>query len=237
MLKTAMVLAAGKGERLYPLTKDLPKPLLKVGDKPIIEYNLSLLKEHGIKNVYVNTCYLSNKIEEYFTERKDDGLNIQLSIETEILGTAGGVKKLASKFTETFIVVSGDLLTTVNIKDMFFFHKEKKSHFTMGLTKVENPSQFGIVIIDDNAKIIRFKEKPKKKEEIFSNTINTGIYIIEPYVLDFIPENTFFDFSKDLFPILLQNKTPFYGYTFDSLWRDLGTISELEKADKELNNL
>ncbi len=236
MLKTAMIMAAGKGERLYPLTKDLPKPLLKLGDKPIIEYNLSLLKKHNIKNVFINACYLSDKMEEYFAKRENDGLNIHLNIEPEILGTAGGVKNLSSKFSETFVVVSGDLLTTINIEDMYKFHKEKNSHFTIGLTEVEDPSHFGIVITDNNGKIIRFKEKPKNKEEVFSNIINTGVYIIEPYILDFIPENTFFDFSKNLFPILLKKNIPFYGYLFKGLWRDLGTISELEKAEKELNN-
>lgn len=229
-----MVLAAGKGTRLYPYTEDKPKPLVEVNHKPIIEYNLNLLEKHGIYNVCVNTCYLSEVMLDYFQKRDKDSLNITVNEEKKMLGSAGGVKAFEKNFGSTTVVLSGDLLTNVNLSDMLEFHYSKKSTFTMGLTEVKDPRAYGIVVLNKEQKIVRFQEKPKTIEEAFSNLINTGIYIFEPHILKYIPNNEFFDFSNDLFPILLKEESDFYGYKMKDYWRDLGSVEQLNLADKDL---
>lgn len=236
MVKKAMVLAAGNGTRLHPLTLSNPKPLLMLNNKPIIEYNLDLLKKHGIEEVYINACYLSNKMVEYFKYRPKDELTIHLNVEEKMMGSAGGLKLLEDKLQETFLVVSGDLLTNAPLNHLISSHKEKGALASMGLTKVQDPRQYGIVVVNEEDRIIRFQEKPKTLEEAFSDLINVGIYVFEPTIFSYIPEDTFFDFSKDLFPILLEGKAPLFAFPIHSYWRDLGTIPELEIAENDIKN-
>jgi len=161
------------------------------------------------------------------------GASILYSFEEKPAGTAGAVKKVEDFIDGTFVVASGDVLADVNIKSLFDYHKKKGAKATIALTEVKNPEDFGIVILDKRSAIVRFKEKPKR-EEIFSNLINAGIYILEPEVLKYIPENTKFDFSKNVFPKLLENKVPLFGKKIKGLWMDIGHPEDLLKASLEI---
>ena len=196
----AMALAAGKGTRLFPLTGEIPKPMAPVVNTPIIEHIFDLLAGHGIEEVYVNVHYLADALlEAYGEESRVNGMTVHLERESELLGTAGGVKRLADRFDDTFVVVSGDALTDVNIKELVEYHKEKGALATIALRWVYDTSEFGVVEVDEEGNIQGFQEKPSPEEAI-STLANTGIYVFEPRALDYIPEGTFFDFAERRVP-------------------------------------
>ncbi len=230
----AMALAAGKGTRLFPLTGEIPKPLAPVVDTPIIGHIFGLLAAHGIDEVHVNVHYLADALlEAYGEESLTNGMKIRLNREEELLGTAGGVKRLADRFGDTFVVVSGDALTDVNIGELVRFHRKKGALATIALRRVYDTSEFGVVDISEDSDILGFQEKPDPKEAI-STLANTGIYVLEPRALDYIPEATFFDFAKDVFPKFLENGERFVGYQGDFYWSDIGTLEAYRQAQYDV---
>ncbi len=230
----AMALAAGKGTRLFPLTGEIPKPMAPVVNTPIIEHIFDLLAGHGVEEVRVNVHYLADALlEAYGEESRVNGMTVYLEREDELLGTAGGVKRLADKFDDTFVVVSGDALTDVNIGELVEFHREKGALATIALRWVYDTSEFGVVEVDDDDNIQGFQEKPSPEEAI-STLANTGIYVFEPRALDYIPEGTFFDFAKDVFPKLLENGERFVGYQEDFYWSDIGTLEAYRQAQYDV---
>ncbi len=232
----AVLMAGGSGTRLRPLTCSLPKPMVPIVNKPIIGHIVDLLKSYGIKDIIVTLHYLPTVIENYLKNGSEIGANISYSIEEgAALGTAGCVKNIESKLTETFIVISGDALTDFNLEKAIKFHKDKGSMATIVLTRVPDPLEFGVVIVDQNGKIERFLEKPTSSE-VFSDTINTGIYILEPEVLKYLPPNMEKDFSKDLFPTLLKNGDPMYGYVAEGYWCDVGNLETYRMANYDVIN-
>ena len=229
-----MALAAGKGTRLFPLTGEIPKPLAPVVDTPIIGHIFGLLAKHGIDEVHVNIYYLADALlEAYGEESRTNGMKVSLNREDELLGTAGGVKRLADHFDDTFVVVSGDALTDVDIGELVRFHREKGALATIALRRVYDTSEFGVVEIDAEGDILGFQEKPDPQEAI-STLANTGIYVLEPRALDYIPEDTFFDFAKDVFPKFLENGERFVGYQGDFYWSDIGTLAAYRQAQYDV---
>lgn len=230
----AVILAGGVGTRLKPLTERRPKPLIPVAGRPCIDYVIKSLVEAGFRQIIVTTGYMSDTLIKRIGEGGKYGASILYSFEKEPAGTAGAVKKVEKFLDKTFIVASGDVLADVDLKSLYDYHKEKGSEATMALTEVENPQEFGIVELDEDSRISRFKEKPKEDEEIFSNLINAGIYILEPEVLDYIPEKEMFDFSKQLFPRLMEEGVDIYGKKIDGLWMDIGRPKDLLQANLEI---
>jgi mannose-1-phosphate guanylyltransferase len=229
-----MVLAAGRGTRLAPLTGEVPKPMAWVANTSIIQHIFHLLVTHNISEVYVNVHYLADAfLEAYGEERRINGTTVRLSPEEKLRGTAGGVKRLERCFDETFVVVSGDALTDVDMKDLVGFHKKKGALATIALKRVSDTSEFGMVEVDEEGDILSFQEKPDLKEAI-SNLANTGIYVLEPRALSFIPENTFFDFARDVFPRFLEAGERFVGYQGDFYWSDIGTLEAYRQAQYDV---
>lgn len=230
----AMVLAAGKGTRLAPLTDDLPKPLLPLADRPIIEYIFELLRDSGISETYVNAYHLADVlVGRYGWETSMGEMMINVSREERLMGTAGGVGRLRECFNETFVVIMGDALTDVDLPAVVDFHKECGATATLALTPVADTSRFGVVELSPKGDVLAFQEKPNPGEAI-STLANTGVYVLEPEVLDYIPEDTFFDFAKDLFPRLLDAGVRFVGYEGSFYWSDVGTPSAYREAQQDL---
>ncbi|WP_024791482.1 sugar phosphate nucleotidyltransferase [Lebetimonas sp. JS032] len=218
---TAVIMAGGFGTRIQPLTHSTPKPMLPVTNIPMMEHILEKLVDFGMKEVVILLYYKPEVIKNYFGDGSRWGVKINYVLPDSDYGTAGAVKKAEEFLNKPFLIISGDLVTDFDLKKIFAFHEEKKSKLTITLTTVNNPLQFGIVIVNEDGEIEQFLEKPSWGE-VFSDTINTGIYIIEPEILGFIPKNTPFDFSKDLFPKLMNEGIKLYGYTAQGYWRDVG---------------
>jgi mannose-1-phosphate guanylyltransferase / phosphomannomutase len=228
----AVLMAGGFGKRLHPLTSNIPKPLVPICMNPVMEYVVALLKKHGITDLVVLLHHQPHLIKEYFGDGSSFGVKIEYVFAGEDYGTAGAVKFAQEHLKETFMVISADLLTDIDLTAAVGFHKQKKSKSTIVLTSVPDPLEYGIVITGDDGRIKYFLEKPSW-EEVFSDNINTGIYILEPDVLSYIPEKKQFDFSKDLFPRLLSEKTPFFGFVSGGYWKDIGNLVEYMRAHKD----
>jgi mannose-1-phosphate guanylyltransferase/phosphomannomutase len=226
----AVVMAGGEGTRLRPLTSNQPKPMVQIVGKPCMEHILELLREHDMTDVIVTVAFLPQAIRSYFGEGDTLGLSIGYSVEESPLGTAGSVKLAARQLDETFLVISGDALCDVDLTKLVEFHKERGAAVTIGLKSVENPLEFGIVVTDDEGRIERFLEKPSWGQ-VFSDTINTGIYVLEPEVLRHVPTDRPYDFSKELFPYLLEMGRPLYGYVMDGYWQDIGNLDQYRQAN------
>lgn len=226
----AVLMAGGSGTRLRPLTCDLPKPMVPILNRPIAEHIINLLKRHQITEVIATLHYLPDVLRDYFQDGSDFGIQMTYAVEEDQpLGTAGCVKNIAELLDETFLVISGDSITDFDLTAAIAFHKQKKSKATLILTRVPNPIEFGVVITDTEGRINRFLEKPSSSE-IFSDTVNTGTYILEPEVLEYLPANTECDFSKDLFPLLLAKDEPMYGYIAQGYWCDVGHLDAYREA-------
>jgi len=223
-------MAGGEGTRLRPLTSNQPKPMVPIVGKPCMEHILELLREHGFEDVVVTVAFLPQAIRSYFGDGTNLGLNIQYSVEESPLGTAGSVRLASDALDETFLVISGDALCDINLREIVDFHKEKGAAVTIGLKSVENPLEFGIVVTDDDGKVERFLEKPSWGQ-VFSDTINTGIYVLEPEVLKHVPTDRPYDFSKELFPLLLEMGRPIYGYVCEGYWQDIGNLDQYRQAN------
>jgi mannose-1-phosphate guanylyltransferase / phosphomannomutase len=232
----AVLMAGGSGTRLRPLTCDLPKPMVPILNRPIAEHILNLLKRHHINEVIATLHYLPDVMQDYFQNGDDFGVQMTYAIEADQpLGTAGCVKNISELLTETFLVISGDSITDFDLTAAIAFHKQHKSKATLILTRVPNPIEFGVVITDGEHRINRFLEKPSTSE-IFSDTVNTGTYILEPEVLQYLPENTEQDFSKDLFPLLLAKDEPMYGYVAEGYWCDVGHLDAYRESQYDALN-
>ncbi len=226
----AVLMAGGSGTRLRPLTCDLPKPMVPILNRPIAEHIINLLKRHQIKEVIATLHYLPDVMRDYFQDGSDFGVEMTYAVEEDQpLGTAGCVKNIAELLDETFLVISGDSITDFDLTAAIEFHKQKQSKATLVLTRVPNPIEFGVVITDKEQRICRFLEKPSTSE-IFSDTVNTGTYILEPEVLKYLPANEECDFSKDLFPLLLGKGEPMYGYIAEGYWCDVGHLDAYRAA-------
>jgi mannose-1-phosphate guanylyltransferase / phosphomannomutase len=227
----AVLMAGGSGTRLRPLTCDLPKPMVPILNRPIAEHIINLLKRHHIKEVIATLHYLPDVMRDYFQDGSDFDVEMTYAVEEDQpLGTAGCVKNIAELLDDTFLVISGDSITDFDLEAAIEFHKQKQSKATLVLTRVPNPIEFGVVITDPDGRINRFLEKPSTSE-IFSDTVNTGTYILEPEVLQYLPENEESDFSKDLFPLMLEKEEPMYGYIAeDAYWCDVGHLDAYREA-------
>jgi mannose-1-phosphate guanylyltransferase/phosphomannomutase len=226
----AVLMAGGSGTRLRPLTCDLPKPMVPILNRPIAEHIINLLKRHQITEVIATLHYLPDVMRDYFQDGSDFGVQMTYAVEEDQpLGTAGCVKNIAELLDQTFLVISGDSITDFDLSAAIEFHKQKKSKATLILTRVPNPVEFGVVITDEDQRISRFLEKPSSSE-IFSDTVNTGTYILEPEVLEYLPENQEVDFSKELFPLLLEKDEPMYGYIAGGYWCDVGHLDAYRES-------
>jgi mannose-1-phosphate guanylyltransferase/phosphomannomutase len=225
----AVIMAGGEGSRLRPLTCDRPKPMVPVMNRPVMEHTVNLLKKHGINQIAVTLQYMPMEIINYFGDGASFDAEIKYFIEDVPLGTAGSVKNAAKYLKETFIVVSGDALTDFDLTEAIKYHQSKNALATLVLTPVEIPLEYGVVITEKSGEIKRFLEKPGWGE-VFSDTVNTGIYILEPEVLNYIPEGEKNDFSKDLFPLLLKENKPLFGVSLNGYWCDIGNLKQYQEA-------
>jgi mannose-1-phosphate guanylyltransferase/phosphomannomutase len=226
----AVVMAGGEGTRLRPLTSNQPKPMVPIVGKPCMEHIVELLRRHGFEDVIVTVAFLPQAIRSYFGGGEGLGVDIGYSVEESPLGTAGSVKRAAGRLDDTFLVISGDALCDVDLTQIVAAHREKGASVTIGLKSVENPLEFGIVVTDEDGRVERFLEKPSWGQ-VFSDTINTGIYVLEPEVLKHIPQDRPYDFSKELFPLLLEMGRPIYGHVFEGYWQDIGNLDQYRQAN------
>ena len=229
----AVIMAGGGGSRLRPLTCDRPKPMVPVMNRPLMEYGVELLEKHGFREIVVTLQYLPRQIKDHFGDGRRFGVNLHYFVEEEPLGTAGSVKNAGALLDETFVVVSGDALTDFDLTEAVQFHRARGAAATLVLKSVENPLEYGVVMIEPDGRINRFLEKPGWGE-VFSDTVNTGIYILEPEVLSLVEGGRIFDFSRDLFPRLLKMKEPLFGCVLDGFWCDIGDLKEYLRAHREV---
>ncbi|MDP4143709.1 MAG: sugar phosphate nucleotidyltransferase [Bacillota bacterium] len=221
----AIIMAGGQGTRLRPLTCNIPKPMMPIMGKPVMQYAIELLKNSGITEIGITLQYLPDEVMNYFGDGKELGVNLRYFIEEAPLGTAGSVKSAESFLDDTFIVISGDALTDIDLSRAIAFHKQNNSITTLVLKEVPVPLEYGVVVTDKDGRITGFLEKPSWGE-VFSDKVNTGIYIMEPEVFTYYEKNQKFDFSNDLFPILLNNKRDMFGYISEGYWCDIGNIEQ-----------
>jgi mannose-1-phosphate guanylyltransferase / phosphomannomutase len=229
----AVVMAGGEGTRLRPMTANQPKPLLPVVNKPIMEHVLRLLKRHGFTETVVTVQFLASLVRHYFGDGEDVGLSLTYATEETPLGTAGSVKNAEDGLRSgPFLVISGDALTDIDLAAMVRYHKKQGALVTVGLTRVPNPLEFGIIIVGEDGRIQRFLEKPTWGQ-VFSDTVNTGIYVMEPEVLAEVPAGVPADWSGDIFPQLLKSGAPLYGWIADCYWEDVGSHESYLKAQAD----
>lgn len=229
----AVILAGGQGTRLRPLTLNIPKALVDIQGKTMTEHLFDLFKRHGITEVVMTVGYLKDKIKNYYGDGSKFGMNISYVDEDIPLGTAGALRKIKHLLTEPFIVTNGDELKDIDIDNMLRLHRKERGHGTIALTKVDDPSKYGVARLEGN-KILEFVEKPKK-EEAPSKLINSGFYILEPEIIDIIPEG-FAMFEKDIFPFLAR-EGKLTGFPFDGQWFDTGNYERLDNARKNWKGL
>lgn len=234
-----VIMAGGEGTRLRPLTCNIPKPMVPIMNKPIMQHIIELLKKTNLTDIAVTLQYMPEIIKSYFGNGEQFGVSMRYYVEQLPLGTAGSVKNAQEFLDDTFVVISGDALTDINLNEAIEFHKNKKSIATLVLTRVKVPLEYGVVVTENDGRISRFLEKPSWGE-VFSDTVNTGIYILEPEILEMIKKDEVFDFSKHLFPYILKNKMPIYGYITDSYWCDIGDLkayfqSHIDIFEKKVN--
>ncbi len=226
-------MAGGFGTRLRPLTMSVPKPMVPLANRPMMEHIVNLLRKHGITNLLSVLYFQPEHITGHFKDGSAFGVTMDYTTAVADYGTAGAIKNAQEKLTEPFIIISGDVLTDFDLTAAIQFHQQRKALATIVLTRVPQPLQYGIVMTDSDGRITRFLEKPSWGE-VFSDTINTGIYILEPEVLDLIPEKTEFDFSKDLYPLMLDRKLPLFGYIAKGYWKDIGNLAEYQLAHADV---
>jgi len=206
--------------------------MVPIVNKPCMEHIIELLKDHNLTDVIVTLAFMPQNIRGYFGDGSSLGVSIEYSVEESPLGTAGSVRHAAEHLDDTFIVISGDALTDFNLTEVIDFHKSKGSMITIALKSVENPLEFGVVIVDEDKHIKQFLEKPSWGQ-VFSDLVNTGIYVLEPEIFDYIPEGAKYDFSQDLFPKMLQRGKPMYGYPMEGYWQDIGNINQFLRANHD----
>ena len=225
----AVVMAGGVGSRLRPLTIERPKPMVPIVNKPVLGHILDLLKRYEFTEVVITVQYLANLIQDYFGDGSSLGMEIHYSVEETPLGTAGSVKSAQDLMDDTFLVISGDALTNFDLGKLLEFHRSKNTLATLALYTLPNPVEYGVININTDGKIVRFQEKPSRGS-VMSDHVNTGIYVLEPEILNYFDANTPFDFAKDLFPMIHEQGESLYGFNIDGYWCDVGNIAEYMRA-------
>lgn len=247
MSMKAMILAAGKGTRVRPITHTIPKPMIPILQKPVMEFLVELLRSHGFDQIMVNVSHLANEIENYFRDGQRFGVQIAYSFEGRIVegelvgeavGSAGGMRRIQDFnpfFDDTFVVMCGDALIDLDLTEAVKWHKQKGSIATVVMKSVprEEVSSYGVVVTDETDKIVAFQEKPSVAEALSTN-INTGIYIFEPEVLDYVPSGQVYDIGSELFPHLVEIGAPFYGIAMDFQWVDIGKVPDYWRAVQDV---
>ena len=229
----AVIMAGGFGTRLRPLTLNIPKPMVPLGGIPVMEHLVKLLKKHGFTDITALLYFQADLIKDHFKDGSDWGVQLNYVMAEADFGTAGSVKNAQKYLDERFLIISGDVATDFDLTKAVEYHKAKKAQASMVLTRVDNPLAYGVVITEEDGRIERFLEKPSWGQ-VFSDTINTGIYILEPEVLDLFAPKTEYDFSQNLFPKMLQEKRRLYGYIAEGYWRDIGNTDEYMAAHQDL---
>jgi NDP-sugar pyrophosphorylase family protein len=232
----AMILAAGEGTRMRPLTADVPKPMLPVAGRPALEYTVEWLKHHGMREIVINLYHHPEAVIRHFGDGRAFGVSIEYSIEEYILGTAGGTKRRASFFDRSFVVVYGDVLTDLDLSALVEYHSSRGSnfHLTMSLYRVADPERCGVAVLDAAGRVTRFVEKPRR-DDCPSDLASAGVLILDPEILRYVPENVFYDYGHNLFPALLQAGIPIYGWPLpeDAYLIDFGTPENYQHAQSE----
>jgi len=229
----AVIMAGGEGTRLRPLTSNQPKPLMPLVNRPMMEHIVRLLKDHGFDDIVVTLAFLPQTIRTYFGDGSEFGVRMVYATEETPLGTAGSVRNARDELDEPFLVISGDVLTDIDLSELVQVHRDKSSMATLALKAMENPLEFGIVIAREDGSIERFLEKPTWGQ-VFSDTVNTGIYVCNPEVFDYIPEGEQVDFSSDVFPRLLEDGKPLFGHVAEGYWEDVGTLEAYLRAHRDV---
>ena len=228
----ALILAGGKGTRLRPLTMHTPKPIVPIANQPFLLYQLELLKQADVRDVILSLSYQPHKIEDRLGDGTDHNVRLSYAVEASPLGTAGAYRNAESLIRETTVVFNGDVLTDIDLNEVISFHREREATATIVLTPVPNPTAYGLVETA-HGRVQRFLEKPKP-EEVTCDTINAGIYILEPRVLDYIPEGEPFMFEYGVFPQLLERGEPFFGFIWRGYWRDIGTPASYLQSNMDV---
>jgi mannose-1-phosphate guanylyltransferase/phosphomannomutase len=229
----AVIMAGGEGTRLRPLTSNVPKPMMPLANRPMMEHILDLLKQHGFDEVVVTVAFMANHIRNWFGDGSDFGIRMVYATEETPLGTAGSVRNAMDELTEPFLVISGDVLTDVDLTKIVETHREKEALATIGLIRVDNPLEFGIVITREDGSIERFLEKPGWGQ-VFSDTINSGIFVLEPEIFDYIEPDRPVDFSSEVFPALLADGKPLFGAVAEGYWEDVGNLESYVSAHADI---
>lgn len=229
----AVVMAGGEGSRLRPLTSNVPKPMLPIVNRPIMEHIVSLLKVNGVTDVVVTVQFLASVIRNYFDDGSELGVSLSYATEDAPLGTAGSVLGARDLLSGRFLVISGDALTDLDLAAVLEWHEHKGAAATLVLKRMQDPLEFGIVMTSEDSRIERFLEKPTWGQ-VFTDTVNTGIYVLEPEVLDLIPIDQPYDFSSELFPLMLDKGLPLYGYITDAYWTDVGNSDAYLQAQYDV---
>jgi mannose-1-phosphate guanylyltransferase/phosphomannomutase len=229
----AVIMAGGVGSRLRPLTCRISKPMVPVMGRPVMEYTLMHLKRHGIGDVSVTLQYLPETVAGYFGDGSALGMSIRYSYEDRPLGTAGSVCRAAEGFTDTFVVMSGDGLTDIDIGAAIAYHREREALATMVLKPMDSPMEFGTVMLGEDGRVGRFVEKPTRAQ-VFSDTVNTGIYVLEPEALEFIRKDAREDFANDVFPRILEAGKPLIGFVSGDYWLDIGSAGAYLRAHRDV---
>lgn len=228
----AMVLAAGLGTRLKPITFGIPKPMVPVIDRPAMAHLLTLVAKHGLTDVVANLHYFPDTIRDYFGSGSDFGVEIEYNFEPELLGTAGGVRAVSESLTEggePFLIISGDALTDIDLTKLIERHKNAGGVATLTVKRVPDTREYGVVLHDDDGRITGFQEKPEP-EDALSDLGNCGIYVFSPEIFDYFPETEFVDWAQDVFPVLLEKDVPFFIHEIDEYWNDVGSLAELRSG-------
>ncbi|MGH9035173.1 MAG: sugar phosphate nucleotidyltransferase, partial [Acidimicrobiia bacterium] len=229
----AVVMAGGEGTRLRPLTSNLPKPMVPMANQPLMEHVLRRLADHGFDDIVVTVAYLANHIRNYFGDGSELGVRMRYATEESPLGTAGSVRNAAEELDDTFMVISGDVLSDVDLSEVIKAHRDAGALATIALKRVENPVDFGIVITRDDGTVERFLEKPTWGQ-VFSDTINTGIYVLEPEIFELIDGDRAVDFSEEVFPAALEQGRILRGVVVDGYWEEVGTVEAYHRAHEDI---
>lgn len=229
----AVILVGGEGTRLRPLTYDLPKPMAPILGKPYLERLINLLKQSGVEEIIFATCFKYDVIQDYFKDGKNFGVKLFYEIENEPLGTAGAVKNVAKHINGTFLVFNGDIMVDMDIKKLIEFHKKQKGIGCLTLTKVEDPTRYGIIEVNEDKSIKRFIEKPAP-DEITTNYINAGLYILEKETLDLMKPDTNYSFERQIFPKILNSSKKLYAFCNDGYWIDIGKPESYSKVQFDI---
>ena len=228
----ALVLAAGEGQRLRPLTGDRPKPMLPVGGRPLLEHIVLLLRKHGIEDIVINLHYKPWAIVSHFGSGEQWSVRIRYSVEEKLLGSAGAVRRLAWYLREgPFVVFYGDVFTDLDLSALIAAHRQQHAMITMALYEVDNPTQCGIVELDEKSRVMRFVEKPAP-DQVFSRLANAGVLVVQPEVLDLIPSDSVCDLGHDVFPKMLGQGMGIVGYPIRESLIDIGTPERYRRAQE-----